>query len=188
MTSMCQPTTTRLECSACGAAADAACSCGAEYLPASMRAAKAIEVSPEKSDRAIADETGIGHATVSRARKKATVSGETVIKRVGKDGKVRKLPAVRAAPDSRAAFLSHADQAIRLATYSGPTPASEDIIVAATKAAAAWSALVIHLREKPATLSLAEIESVEALLGDLELGSDDINDAVIEPIRELDRR
>jgi hypothetical protein len=32
------------------------------------------------------------HATVSRARQKATVSPETVAKRTGKDGKQRKLP------------------------------------------------------------------------------------------------
>jgi hypothetical protein len=45
---------------------------------------------PQKSDRAIAEELGVGHATVSRAR--ATVSSETVEKRVGKDGKARAMP------------------------------------------------------------------------------------------------
>ena len=186
MTSMCQPNPTRLECSACGAAADGACSCGAPYMPAGIRAATAVTSSPEKSDRVIADELGVGHATVSRARKKATVSGETVSKRVGKDGKARKLPAARPTSDSRAAFLLRADQAIRLAAYSGPTPASEDIITAATKAAAAWSAMVTNLREKPATLPAADIANVEALLGDLELGSDDTSEAVTEDFSELD--
>src|SRR5262249_49839815 len=60
-------------------------------VPAIERAAVALAANPQKSDRAIAAELGIGHATVSRAR--ATVSRETVDERVGLDGKVRKLPA-----------------------------------------------------------------------------------------------
>ena len=81
----------RLECSKCGATAEAACGCGVAYIPAWQRAEQAIVASPEKSDRMIAAETGLGHATVSRVRKKSTVSSETVAKRVGKDGKVRSL-------------------------------------------------------------------------------------------------
>jgi len=33
---------TKLECSACGATADAACECGVAYVPAGLRAAKAV--------------------------------------------------------------------------------------------------------------------------------------------------
>lgn len=195
MTSMCQPTATRLECSACGATADAACGCGAPYMPAGTRAAKAVAANPEKSDRAIADELGVGHATVSRARKKATVSGDTVGKRVGKDGKVRKLPAPahRPAIDDRAAFLSRVDQAVRLAFYAGPIPASQDDIAAARKAAAAWTALAADLAEKPtgacADTSMSKVETieqpvtatdiatVEQLLADLEIGGDESESA-----------
>ena len=58
---------TRLECSECGAVADAACRCGKPYVPAGTRAAAAIAASPERSDRAIADEIGVGKDTVRRA-------------------------------------------------------------------------------------------------------------------------
>jgi hypothetical protein len=46
-------------------------------------------------DRAIAEKSGIGRANVSRARKKTTVSNETVEKRTGKDGRPRELPQPR---------------------------------------------------------------------------------------------
>ena len=57
--------------------------------PTGLRTAKAIAESPEKSDRAIAAELGVGNKTVSRARAKATVSPDTV-GRVGLDGKERR--------------------------------------------------------------------------------------------------
>src|SRR5262249_15761340 len=46
---------------------------------------------PDMSDRAIAEKTGIGHATISR-RRLSTVSDETVEPRVGRDGKHRRMP------------------------------------------------------------------------------------------------
>jgi hypothetical protein len=89
-----KPSPAQIMCSECGACADAACNCGAPYVPAKERAMAAIEANPEKSDRAIAAELGVGHATVSRARAVVSgetgepgVSGETPRKRVGKDGK-----------------------------------------------------------------------------------------------------
>jgi hypothetical protein len=85
-----------MECSECGAAGIAACDCGAPYMPASARAAKAIAANPEKSDRAIAAELGIGNKTVSRAR--TTVSDDTVA-RIGLDGKVRKMPQRKTKPE-----------------------------------------------------------------------------------------
>lgn len=84
--------TSRMQCSGCGASADVSCNCGVPYIPATARAAKAIAKNPNKSDRAIAADLGIGNATVSRARRKSTVSRDTVKKRVGRDGKARKLP------------------------------------------------------------------------------------------------
>jgi len=88
----------RLACSACGAGVDAACGCGAAYVPAGERAAKAVKDNPGKSDRAIAAELGVSNKTVSRAR--ATVSCDTVAKRTGRDGKARKLPIRPPAPVS----------------------------------------------------------------------------------------
>jgi DNA-binding transcriptional MocR family regulator len=80
-----------MQCSACGAASTAACDCGAPYVPATARAAKAIAATPRKSDRAIAREIGVSDTTVLRARR-ATASHEAVEPRIGRDGKVRRLP------------------------------------------------------------------------------------------------
>jgi len=54
-----------------------------------------IKATPEKSDRAIADEMKVDKNVVSRMRKKAEATGAVapVAKRVGKDGKARKQPA-----------------------------------------------------------------------------------------------
>jgi tricorn protease-like protein len=58
-------------------------------LSAMQRAEDAIAANPEKSDRAIAAEIGVGNKTVSRARERITVSGDTVAKRIGRDGRAR---------------------------------------------------------------------------------------------------
>jgi hypothetical protein len=72
-----------MQCSACGAQAVCRCGCGAPYViehpwaapappPVSAldRAVAAIQATPEKSDRAIAGEIGVGHQTVGRARRR----------------------------------------------------------------------------------------------------------------------
>ena len=82
-----------LVCSACGASGHANCDCGAPYVPKGTRAAEAIKANPHKSDRALAEELGVGNATVSRARRASTVSRDTV--RTGLDGKKRKQPKKR---------------------------------------------------------------------------------------------
>ena len=64
-----------MECSACGAAGIAACDCGAPYMPAAERAAKAIAANPGKSSRALSVETGISEATLRRA---STASNDAV--------------------------------------------------------------------------------------------------------------
>jgi hypothetical protein len=92
-----KPEPVQIVCSACGATADAACACGAPYLPAGARAADAIAKNPEMSDRAIGDAIGVDHKTVAKARK-ATGDSSPVQKRTGKDGKARRLPAKPAAP------------------------------------------------------------------------------------------
>jgi hypothetical protein len=84
----------KLRCEGCGTLADAACGCGLPYVPASKRAEDAIAANPQKSNRAIADEVGVSEPTVRRARK-PTASHDAVAKRVGKDGKARKVPAAK---------------------------------------------------------------------------------------------
>jgi hypothetical protein len=86
-----QAKSTKLICSSCGVSVAAACSCGTAYTPAGVRAARAVAANPGKSDRAHAAELGVGSNTVRRARKATAPSG-AVEKRVGQDGKVRKMP------------------------------------------------------------------------------------------------
>jgi hypothetical protein len=73
----------RIVCTGCGAEANASCNCGVPYQPKSVRAREAIEANPEKSNRAIADESGLSEATIRRARA-SDDAPETV---TGKDGK-----------------------------------------------------------------------------------------------------
>ena len=80
----------KLVCSSCGASANASCNCGVAYVPAGKRAETAVRKSPSKSDRAIAKELGVGSNTVRRAR--STAPNGAVGKRIGLDGKTRKLP------------------------------------------------------------------------------------------------
>ena len=86
------PARQRLVCSGCGAPGKGSCDCGVTYVPAGALAADAIANNPTKSDRSIAEEIGVSTPTVSRARKKSTVTNVTVEKRTGKDGKARKMP------------------------------------------------------------------------------------------------
>lgn len=85
------PKSVRLECSSCGAEGTGSCDCGAPYVSARERAAKAIAANPEKSNRALAAELGIAPNTVRTARK-STEQDCPVDTRVGLDGKVRHLP------------------------------------------------------------------------------------------------
>jgi hypothetical protein len=57
---------------------------------AAERAAAAVAANPGKSDRAIAADLGVGSNTVRRARK--TTAPHGAVKRIGKDGKARRLP------------------------------------------------------------------------------------------------
>jgi hypothetical protein len=61
------------------------------------RAAAAIAKHPEKSDRAIAAELGIGSNTVRRVRQRTAPDGAVGKKRIGKDGKL---------PSNRLAHMS----------------------------------------------------------------------------------
>jgi hypothetical protein len=82
-----------MKCSRCGASAEVSCNCGVAYVPVRERARKFVEANPEKSDRAIAKEIGVSDRTVNRARKNSTATFVAVdAPRVGRDGKVRRLP------------------------------------------------------------------------------------------------
>jgi hypothetical protein len=59
----------KLQCSKCGAVTEAACDCQVEYKSVpGERARKAVEATPGKSNRAIAEEIGVSYETVRRAR------------------------------------------------------------------------------------------------------------------------
>lgn len=83
----------RLRCTSCGTTTDAPCACGVAYayVPAGKRAEEALAENPQLSDRAIAEEIGVSDRTVNRARK-STATNVAVEKRIGKDGKQRKMP------------------------------------------------------------------------------------------------
>jgi hypothetical protein len=116
-TEIVQRVTRAMHCSKCGVEASAACDCGAPYLPATARAAKAITENPGKSDRAIAAEIGVSDRTVNRAR--ATATHDAVESRVGLDGKARKQPAKR----------ERLPPPIKVAYKVEPTPANAAIKV-----------------------------------------------------------
>src|ERR1700735_5205387 len=100
-------------CSECGAKAKASCQCDAAYVPARVYAAKAVRAHPEKSDRTIAREIGVSDKTVAKARK-ATADKSAVGKRIGRDGKTRKLPNKQMTPEAADAMRARAEAGARL--------------------------------------------------------------------------
>lgn len=166
-----KPAPARLECSSCGKNADAACDCGVAYIPAGARAAAAVAANPEKSDRAIAVEIGVGNKTVSRAR--ATVSRDTVetpaaepAKRVGRDGKARSMPKRKRAEvdaDNRAAFMRRAEEAERLAIDPWGCKVTSEMVVAARRVANEWSTLVRLLEAQAFPKTIAEEPNPDGL-------------------------
>jgi hypothetical protein len=78
-----------LACSVCGAEAEAACDCNAPYVPAAQKAAEALALHPERSDRSIAAAIGVSDFTVRKIRQRA---GLARVRRVGKDGRLRSVP------------------------------------------------------------------------------------------------
>jgi hypothetical protein len=84
-----QRTMPKLFCSKCGARATAACNCQVGYIAARVYAEQALKARPEKSNRAIAAETGISYETIRKVRE-ATDNKLSV--RIGLDGKMRRVP------------------------------------------------------------------------------------------------
>jgi hypothetical protein len=141
------------------------------YVPAHKVAKAAIQAHPEKSDRAIAAETGVGKDTVRRARQ-TTGANAPVGKRVGKDGRARQLPklvkvdAKRSyAPDHDAdhdddnidtrpataaekatSFLIFSNEAMLMAKYDGPI--NDQVLDAAKAAASAWNGVVEEIEKR----------------------------------------
>ncbi len=108
-----------------------------------QRAAEAIAANPQKSDRALADEIGVGRNTVSRARG-STIAGLAVT--------ASNTPAAAKFPDEddeevetprqdakgkHNAFLVFSNEAMRLAVYDGPV--DQEVIDAAKDTASAAS-------------------------------------------------
>jgi len=144
----------RLECSSCGAEANASCDCGKPYVPAKVRAAEAIKANPEKSDRAIAADLGVSHTTVQNARKE-TGNQLPVDERVGLDGKTRRLPQRPTINDDgdpadsdRTALLLRASTAHDLAGREYVGQVDAEIIEVVNLTAVAWSRLAAQLKEK----------------------------------------
>jgi len=77
----------RLQCTKCGAEANASCNCGEPYVPAALRVAEYDKANPGKSTREAAADLGISNKTVSKARGVTGVTPETV---TGRDGKTYK--------------------------------------------------------------------------------------------------
>lgn len=149
-------------CTSCGATVDAACDCGAPYMPAGQRAAAAIAANPQMSDRAIAQQIGVSQPTVSRARR-ATETDVSVEDepRIGLDGKTRRLPtrhhittdddddefsAKELAARDRGSFMLRAQEAKNFAFYTGRV--DEKLLEFARGTAAAWCELVANMEKR----------------------------------------
>jgi hypothetical protein len=143
--------TKALWCSGCGATVAAACGCGRPYLPAGKIAAVAVARYPEKSNRMIAEEIGIDESTVRYARSTAVfaaVEGLGKSERVGRDGKIRRLPHYEPTPDEqqrrlRRSFEASVRTAIRLASYDGQ--ADTHVVALCRDVAKAWQELARKL-------------------------------------------
>jgi hypothetical protein len=147
----------QLSCTGCGAEANASCNCGKPYVPKKQRAAEAIAANPQKSNRAIAEETGVAEATVRRARGEGA-SSDAPDEREGRDGKIYHIQPREETDDDeqdieadvtpanyRGAFLIRADQAKRFASYSGPV--TGEIVAMARQVAAVWNDLAEKLEK-----------------------------------------
>jgi hypothetical protein len=140
----------RMVCTDCGAETNASCNCGVSYVPKAIRAAEAIRAHPEKSNRMIAEETGLSEPTIRRARQTASDDAVEEI-RIGLDGKTRRVPqrpeSEEITPkEKKQAFMIFAFEAKQLANYDGPVDA--EVTSQAEQTAEAWRLLTQTLKEK----------------------------------------
>jgi hypothetical protein len=75
----------RLACSACGAEANASCSCGKPYVPVTQRVADYDKTNPGKSERAAATDLGVSKTAVHEARESGGHQRPPEV--TGRDGK-----------------------------------------------------------------------------------------------------
>lgn len=158
-------------CSKCGAKAKPGCNCGVTYVPAHVFAAKVVAAHPEKSDRTIAKEIGVSDKTVAKARK-ATAEKSAVAKRIGRDGKARKLPSRQMTLEAANAMRARAEAVARLfppAIKTIPGGARAELIAALDSYAPplvetirkrlnlTWNDLIIP-HENESTLRVAPVE------------------------------
>lgn len=105
----------KLHCGSCGASVNAVCNCGVEYISAGKFAENLIKEHPDMSDRAIAEQYGIGKETIRRTRKSVAPNGPPEDRnpklRTGKDGK--RYPATRQAPAARVIPYDEAVKQVR---------------------------------------------------------------------------
>lgn len=96
-------TLTRYECPKCGNN----CQCGVPYVPKTIRAAEAIKASPEKSNRVIAEEIGVDHKTVGKARADLEARGDYSPPEfiTGRDGKSYPATKQQALPRDPASII-----------------------------------------------------------------------------------
>ena len=111
--------TRTLVCPDCGT--EAACDCGVAPID---RAAYALLKYPERSDRSIAAEIGVGKDTVRRARK-ATGAPAPVEKRIGLDGRARRVP--QTSPVEGEITVTAAQGVVRSETRSAQKPIQKAI-------------------------------------------------------------
>ena len=79
----------RLACTACGAEANASCSCGKPYVPAAQRVAEYDQANPGQSERTVAAELGISKTAVHEARESGGHPRPPEV--TGRDGKTYSL-------------------------------------------------------------------------------------------------
>ena len=103
-----------LRCTVCGAEANAACDCGANYEPASVRAERVLKENPMKSNRAIAEMAGTGEATVRRLRSGASPDAPEKVE--GRDGKSYSAPARKPKPNVEVIVLEPLDYTFHMFT------------------------------------------------------------------------
>lgn len=143
-------------CSKCGAKAKPGCNCGVAYVPAHVFAAKAVAAHPEKSDRIIAREIGVSDKTVAKARK-ATAEKSAVAKRIGRDGKARKLPTKQMTSEVADAMRARAEAVARLfppPVKTIPKAARAELIAALRMLAKSRDTAAVLVEKQRARLNL----------------------------------
>lgn len=100
----------RLQCTRCGAQANASCNCGEPYVPAAIRVKEYDKANPGRSTRAAAADLGISKSEVGRARQSVVPSGTPETDRasggekvIGLDGKTYKAKGKAPTPKATAA-------------------------------------------------------------------------------------